>query len=780
MTVRAWIAALASVLAAAAAIAAAIDPHSGRPIPPTVFAVDRSASVDSAMRQTESDWISAATQPSRCVQACSVVSFGAVASSLPPSRALAGKQQPATDLGAGLGAAVAATPDGGRVVVLGDGRETTGATTAPVAAARARHVTIDTVALADTALLDAAITRLDAPRTVHRGDTVSLLATVRATVGGPAKLSVSRDGKKPESQSVQLRSGDNAYTLSYTAASAGWHTFKVSVGIDEDGDAKNNAQTVSVDVVSAPKVLVASADPSPPIASLLQSRGARVSVAQPGSLPAVAGAYASQDAVVLDDVPASSLGSGQISALSGAVRDDGLGLLALGGKHAYSLGGYARSPLNALLPVGSLVPGDLQRKNLAIELVIDRSGSMNDTAGGVAKISMVRTAARDVVQFVGKHRDELGIAAFDIEPHDVLPMQRIVPGKTDKSAIATVDRITANGGTDIYLGLQLGFKQLMKSKAKNRHIILLTDGISQPHNYKTLLQQLVSNHISVATVALGTHLDAALLRSIASTTKGTSYATTNAHDLPRIFVKETRLSAKPVQVSGRQQVLPQGASPIVRSLAGRTLPALSGNVVTNLRPGAEADLMAHSTKNGADPVLAQWGYGTGRVVAWTPGLGAPWATAWTTETGLWNDAVRWVARAPQGPRATVTATEQDGTTVTADLTALAPAASTALKASIAGPGTPRTFTLRESSPGIYTATLPPMAPQAYSLNLELPATLGGAQALLLDVPYDAEFSPTPPGSPCSARSPRRPVATRSTPATHTRWSRAVAPTAFRC
>ena len=39
----------------------------------------------------------------------------------------------------------------------------------------------------------------------------------------------------------------------------------------------------------------------------------------------------------------------------------------------------------------SLVPGNLQRHNLAIELVLDHSGSMMDTAGGVPKIAMARS-----------------------------------------------------------------------------------------------------------------------------------------------------------------------------------------------------------------------------------------------------------------------------------------------------------------------------------------------------------------------------------------------------
>ena len=59
----------------------------------------------------------------------------------------------------------------------------------------------------------------------------------------------------------------------------------------------------------------------------------------------------------------------------------------------------------------------------------------------------------------------------------------------------------------------------------------------------------------MATVALGADADRTLLRQIAKATGGHAYATDNAHQLPKIFVKDTRLSAKPVRVTGHLHVL---------------------------------------------------------------------------------------------------------------------------------------------------------------------------------------------------------------------------------
>ena len=82
----------------------------------------------------------------------------------------------------------------------------------------------------------------------------------------------------------------------------------------------------------------------------------------------------------------------------------------------------------------------------------------------------------------------------------------------------------------------------------------------------------------------------------------------------------------------------------MRSLIGKSLPALRGNVVTQLKSGAQADLLAGDTGSQLDPALAEWQVGTGRVVAWTPGLDSDWAAEWLGQTQLWNDAVRWTER----------------------------------------------------------------------------------------------------------------------------------------
>jgi Ca-activated chloride channel family protein len=712
---------------------------------PTVLAVDESASISSASRTIEHAWADKA-QTDDCVSPCRVVRFAGAARVTAPSargQAADAPDDTQTDLAGGISAAVGLAPSGGRVVVLSDGGQTEGDVLATAALARQRNVAVDwvTLGVGNEQFRDASITAISAPAAVHLGDTVPLSLTVYSSVVGTAVLGVSSDGTAPRSQSIALRPGDNPLLLFYTAAHKGWHSFTATVAMSGDAIPANNSRATVTDVLAAPRVIIAGG-PSSAVPRVLAGKSLLTKTVKPTALPTAAAGYAGADSVVLDDVAASQLNSAQITALSRAVRSGGLGLVTLGGPHSFSLGRYAKSPLQQILPVASLIPGNLQRRNLAIELVLDRSGSMTDLAGGVPKIEMARAAARQTTGFIATHQDELGVVDFDIVPHTLVALQRVAGTKAAAKIDKVVTALQADGGTNIYLGLKAGLAQLLKSKAKERHMILLTDGISQPENYNPLLTQLVAAHISVATVALGSDADRTLLAQIAASTGGHAYVTNNAKDLPKIFAKETQLSAKPVKVTGHLSVVVNSDSPVVRSLAQTKLPALTGNVVVQIKDGAQADLLAGDAGATKDPALAEWQIGSGRVVSWTPGLGAPWASAWLGETAFWNDAVRWTERGVSIPALTPQAVGAGRLQIDLASEGTDALTVTAIKGTLTGPhkvATPVTFS--PTGPGLFTADVQTLPSGAYDFAL---STEGG-QSLTnsgeVALPYPAEYSP---------------------------------------
>ncbi len=461
------------------------------------------------------------------------------------------------------------------------------------------------------------------------------------------------------------------------------------------------------------------------------------------------------------------------------MRDDGLGLLVLGGEHSLSLGGWAGTPLDALLPVASLRPGGVRRRRLALQLVLDRSSSMNDLAGGdQPKIAMARAAARSALRLTARDENELGIVTFDAVARDLLPLQRTTPANA--GAIGElIDRLDADGGTNVLRGLERGAAQLERSGAPVKHLLLLSDGISEPADYAPVLRRLRSDRITLSTVALGQDADAELMRRLARAAGGRFHAVPDARRLPQVFAQEARRSAPSVAARGELPVAETAASPLLVSLEqGATPPALRGTVLTRLRPDALAPLS--TTVNGTTaPVLAQGQAGLGRVVVWTPGAGG-WAGEWPrVAPRLLPDAARWSAKAVATPPlqpavagallvvdplatagepldlATVTATVRapDGAIRTVDLPQVAPSryaaplAATARRAASsddASGGNASDDTASGDNASSDDASAP--APGVYAVATASADGDGAVQRAdaLLAVAYPAELTPQPP------------------------------------
>ncbi|HEY2477689.1 MAG TPA: VWA domain-containing protein [Solirubrobacterales bacterium] len=722
-------------------IVALFDPTVGSKPPPTTLVLDRSLSIGAASGEAESAWL---TANQGCGSDCRVVQFGGGAevtgegAGLLPSEDGGSVEGRESNLEGALEPALARTPRGGRVVLLSDGRQTAGEPTGLAAAARERGVTVDTVALTRQPA-DAAVTRLQAPGALHAGDPLSLEVTVRSTVESPALLTVRRNGVAVGHQKVTLGVGDNPYLFAVRAPlHAGSYGYEVEVRSERDSRPQNDALGTTVRVEAPPRVMVAAADGSS-AAEVLKADGFAATSVAPGALPSSAAGYKGVDAVVLEDVSAEELGKPRAEAIDAAVRTQALGLLALGGNRSFSLGKYYKSPLQNALPVKSLVPGKLQRKNVAVELVLDRSGSMINEVGGVPKIAMAQAAARGALAFLLRHRDQIGIVVFEVKAKALVPLIQVEPGNAGEIE-KKIDRIPANGGTNVYKGLEEGVKEIERSKAKERHIILLTDGISEPGSYRQLLPGLKKDKISVATVALGAEADFKLLKEIAAETGGNYYKTENAHELPKIFDKETRLNTRTVRLRGQIGVSAGDPSPITGSLVGQELPPLRGNVVTELKPGAEAALLGQDKNHPPDPVLAQWQYGSGRVAAWTPGLTPEWAGEWLRHERLFQDAGRWVERGVAPPPLTPSLAPGDQRELeVAPTTSLGrPIELAALEGTLTS-SSGKTMPLRfaESTAGRWAAPLPELPAGEYEYAL----TSAGAGSLTgtLAVPYPAEF-----------------------------------------
>jgi uncharacterized protein YegL len=312
------------------------------------------------------------------------------------------------------------------------------------------------------------------------------------------------------------------------------------------------------------------------------------------------------------------------------VQDLGGGFMMLGSENSFGLGGYYKTPVEEILPVRTDTEKKKETPSIAMVLVIDKSGSMS----GI-KVELAKEAARATVELLGR-RDKLGVIAFDGSPHWISEMHTAA----DKLYLSDqIGSIRANGGTNLYPALQQAYLALTETKAKLKHVIVLSDGHSQPGDWYGIVNSMRGERITVSTVGIGSGADMNLMSNIADWGSGRAYFTQDAYNIPQIFAKETVTASKSAIID--EPFVPQVVkfTQVLQGIDLDLAPFLLGYVSTQPRPTAEVFLVSDR----GDPVLASWQYGLGRSVAFTSDAKARWATDWLEWPGygkFWTQLAR--------------------------------------------------------------------------------------------------------------------------------------------
>lgn len=562
-----------------------------------------------------------------------------------------------TDLSAGLrlGLAIARPSARRRLVLLTDGHENLGDALREARLADALGVPVDTVPLRPQARSEVVAQRLVLPGETRRGDTVEPRVVVHSDTVTDAELTLLRDNVYVAETATRLNPGKNVVSFPpLVLADDGFHEFTAQVEAGADADRRNNRAVAFTFVRGRRKVLYVEGDTGQEtyLAGALRAGGLEVKAVGPAGLPAALPALAGYDGLVLGNVSALDLSDAQMVLIRSAVRDLGIGLVAIGGDNSYGVGGYYQTPLEDALPVDMDIRKLRHLPNVGVVVVIDQSGSMAMTEGGTQKIQMANEAAIALVSLLGP-TDRVAVIATDSVAKPVTG-PALVPVARKQFLIDEIARIRAGGG-GIYChaGLSKAAAMIETAPTKLKHIILFADAADseQQEHCRELVESLAAKRITTSVVALGheTDVDVKFLRDVARLGKGRFYLTHRASRLPRIFTREAVLAS-------RSQVVEKRFTPLLATdlepLAGiDALPPLRGYVATTAKPTAEVGLIADQRYK--DPVLAAWQYGLGRAVAFTSDCKARWAVDWLGWDGyakFWSQAVRWtLRRARRGP-----------------------------------------------------------------------------------------------------------------------------------
>lgn len=599
-----------------------------------VFLIDGSDSLSPALREQAIDYVNTSIAAAAPDDRAAVVVFGAgaaveraMSTPAPLGRLTSVVTTSRTNLAEAIQLGLALLPGDiqKRLVLLSDGGENSGRAAEAARLAAARNIPLDVVPLSGERGADALLAGIEAPATAREGQELPIDLLVESTAAGPARIELFADGALVATEDIELAVETTRFTVSIPAGEAGFRRLEARINAPFDTQPLNNRAAAFTQVEGPPRVLLLATQPdrAAPLQAALEASGLRTDLFTPAQAPADAAQLQRYASVALVDIPARSLAQPVQRALVTYVQEQGGGLLMIGGGESFAAGGWRRSPIAEILPVDLDPPNREQRPDLGLALVIDRSGSMADSAGGGRnRLDLAKEAVYQAALGLAES-DQLGIFVFDEFAQTTLAMQPLPGLIALEEALSTV---SLGGGTNIRSGIELAAEAIGTVDARIRHVILLTDGLAES-NYADLITQMRDDGITISIVAIGADANPNL-RSIAQSGGGAFYSVTSVTEVPQIFLEETvRVARRDIVELEFTPALALDAPP-VRGLG--PLPLLRGYNAAGFRDGARTLLTAPDPELPGErvPLLAIQQVGLGRTLAWTSDLKAQWATDW--------------------------------------------------------------------------------------------------------------------------------------------------------
>jgi Mg-chelatase subunit ChlD len=545
-----------------------------------------------------------------------------------------------TDTQAAMQLAYGLYPDGylPRLVIISDGNQTVGDIAVEAYRAKELGVKVSWRTFDQDKTSEIRVVGLTAPDDIKVGQPYEVTAEVWSTEPQSATLMLQQDefaNPLEPSKRVDLREGKNLIKFKSDAKRAGATTYRLTLSkFEHDTEKANNAAVTTAPVKGRPNILYVEGgmirEPGSAgyFQRALEHENMDVTVRGPAGLPSSPKELEKFDLVVVSDVPAHLVGASQMSALDNYIHQGG-GMIMAGGQDSFGSGGYQNTRMEQILPVRFDSEKIKEQPDIALVLVIDRSGSMQGP-----KLEAAKESAR-VTSEVLSPNDYIAVVAFDSEANVLVRPQRAA---NRMRISADISRLTAGGGTNIFPGLKEAFEILQGINAKVKHVILMTDGEAPTDGIAELVQDMRASRITVSCVGVQ-GADRNMLSMIADAGEGRLYMVEDIGALPKIFMKETQEAQKSQLVEDLIHVRVAKKVEAIEGTAVESAPPLHGYVTTKPKPTGETILISDL----GEPILARWRYGAGTSVAWTSDVKNRWSTDWIRWGGypkFWAQVVR--------------------------------------------------------------------------------------------------------------------------------------------
>ncbi len=221
--------------------------------------------------------------------------------------------------------------------------------------------------------------------------------------------------------------------------------------------------------------------------------------------------------------------------------------------------------------------------------------------------------------------DTIGVLIFDNSYQWAVPMRRA----EDKTLIKRlISGITPDGGTQIAPALSEAYRKIVGSKATYKHIVLLTDGISEEGDSMELAKEALEHEVTISTVGLGQDVNRTYLEKVAATSGGRSYFLNEPQGLEQILLKDVQDYSGSTAVEKPLTPIVERKAEILDGVGIDAAPPLKGYVRFAAKPEADTVLAIDQEKK--DPLYVRWQYGLGRAAVFASDAKSRWAESWVT------------------------------------------------------------------------------------------------------------------------------------------------------
>jgi len=465
-----------------------------------------------------------------------------------------------------------------------------------------------------------------------------------------------------ESKNIDQKERTKTIPFSYTFKKLGTHSIEATITPEgEDWFPINNKFYKSVFVVPKPKVLAITDDTG---SSLYQIIDSLYAVDRAGSIPDDLTKYRT---VIIDNKGAGMLGSDSIKNYVGG----GGGLVVVGGDASYDKGNYNNSPVEAMLPIISRAAEYRGGRNLVI--VMDASGSTSgeDPTTKLSFIGLIDANALNIVYNVARD-SAVGIVAFGgvTVKTDMLSMGSDANRTELDKFIREIGPKGGDNPTDLENGLR-GAEKMLNSVTGTKEIIVFSDGMMPPEGVETIKKtaiDLKNNNIRMQFVQIRLAYETEktpnrLYNEIAIAAGEPAAVVLNPDERASTLISEEP-GATPgptpeptPEITYEYPLAALDSNHFITKYVNITASVTGYNDVT---PKLGADRLVATTKG--KPIITTWGFGLGRVAAFTTDNGAGntmWASAvYSGENArLISGMINWAIGDPRGKEGVVVQAE---------------------------------------------------------------------------------------------------------------------------